>query len=212
MKKTTASSAPDVIPIENAAMQPSSVIYIGRLPSAFSEEPLKKFLSQFGDISRLRVSRNRHTGKSKHYAFVEFADAEVASIVAETMNNYLLENHILQCSVLLRKDVHTELFKGSGKPFAALPTTELHANRVNRKRSREEENDHVEKLLKSESAKRSRIQKAGIEYDFPGYANAKKSEKPSASRTADKSVTKHAKKTESKPKASAMPDRLSRKK
>jgi hypothetical protein len=34
----------------------------------------------------IQVSRNKKTGKSKHYAFVEFKFKEVASIVAETMN------------------------------------------------------------------------------------------------------------------------------
>jgi RNA recognition motif-containing protein len=38
------------------------------------------------------------SGKSKHYAFVEFASKEVADIVAETMNGYFL---YLCCSQLL---------------------------------------------------------------------------------------------------------------
>jgi nucleolar protein 15 len=59
---------------------------------------MRAYFGQFGNVTRLRLSRNKKTGKSKHYAFVEFADAEVAKIVAETMHNYLLFGHLLQCS------------------------------------------------------------------------------------------------------------------
>ena len=37
------------------------------------------------------------TGRSKGYAFVEFECDEVAKIVAETMNNYLMFNKLLKC-------------------------------------------------------------------------------------------------------------------
>ena len=37
------------------------------------------------------------TGNSKGYAFVEFASEDVAKIVADTMNNYLFGERLLQC-------------------------------------------------------------------------------------------------------------------
>lgn len=37
------------------------------------------------------------TGGSKGYAFVEFDCDEVAKIVAETMNNYLMGERLLKC-------------------------------------------------------------------------------------------------------------------
>lgn len=39
------------------------------------------------------------TGESKHYAFIEFASEDVAKIVAETMDNYLLSGSLLQCTL-----------------------------------------------------------------------------------------------------------------
>ena len=47
---------------------------------------LAGFFDQFGLVTRLRVSRNKKTGKAKHYAFVEFQSPEVAAIAADAMD------------------------------------------------------------------------------------------------------------------------------
>lgn len=46
------------------------------------------------------------TGKSKGYAFIEFDCDEVAKIVAETMNNYLMGERLIKCKYLLDKSEH----------------------------------------------------------------------------------------------------------
>ncbi|KAG9663084.1 hypothetical protein KCU95_g19084, partial [Aureobasidium melanogenum] len=46
------------------------VIYIGRLPHGFFEAQMREYFSQFGDITHLRMARNKLTGRSKHYAFI----------------------------------------------------------------------------------------------------------------------------------------------
>lgn len=76
------------------------VIYIGRIPAGFHEYELKKYFSQFGDILRLRISRNKKTGASRHYAFLEFKEHSVAKVAAETMDNYLLVGHLLKVHVV----------------------------------------------------------------------------------------------------------------
>ncbi|KAI4749807.1 hypothetical protein E4T45_14832, partial [Aureobasidium sp. EXF-8846] len=72
------------------------VIYIGRLPHGFFEAQMREYFSQFGDITHLRMARNKLTGRSKHYAFIEFGSGAVAEIVAKTMDKYLLFGHLLQ--------------------------------------------------------------------------------------------------------------------
>lgn len=64
----------------------TGVIYIGRLPHGFYEHEMKNYFSQFGPIKNLRVSRNKKTGRAKHFAFVEFEEASTAEIVAKTMD------------------------------------------------------------------------------------------------------------------------------
>lgn len=116
--------APKVIP-------GGSVVYLGRLPHGFYEQELKSFLLQFGEISRLRISRNPRTGASRHFGFVEFKNAEVASIVADTMHNYLLMGRLLQCKVMPADSVHPDIWKGSNKKFVHIPWLKMEAIRFN---------------------------------------------------------------------------------
>ncbi|KAI3727824.1 hypothetical protein L6452_16444 [Arctium lappa] len=67
------------------------------------------FFKQFGEIKRIRIARNKKTGKSKHFGFLEFASPEVAKIVAETMHNYLLFEHLLQVQLIPPERVHPKL-------------------------------------------------------------------------------------------------------
>ncbi|EHB11937.1 MKI67 FHA domain-interacting nucleolar phosphoprotein [Heterocephalus glaber] len=73
------------------------VIFVGHLPPVLFESQIKEYFSQFGNITRFRLSRSKRTGNSRGYAFVEFASGDVAKIVAETMHNYLFGERLLVC-------------------------------------------------------------------------------------------------------------------
>ena len=109
---------------KQASSQPG-VVYLGRIPHGFYEGQMRSYFSQFGEVSRLRLSRNRKTGRSKHFAFIEFKDAAVARIVAETMDNYLLLNHMLQCKVVPNDQLHVDTFKGADRKFKVIPTQKI---------------------------------------------------------------------------------------
>jgi nucleolar protein 15 len=131
---------------------------------------MRGYFSQFGDISRLRIARNKKTGRSKHYAFIEFESEDVAQIVAETMNNYLLFEHMLKCSVVPAEKVRENLFAGCERVYKPF-NYELHNRRLhNKKKTSEELEAKHAKLRKTEERLRQQIKKAGIEYDFPSFA------------------------------------------
>lgn len=71
-----------------------AVVYIGRIPHGFFERQMHEYFGQFGDITRLRLSRNKKTGQSKHFAFIEFADESAAEYVVKSMNNVSLRSQI----------------------------------------------------------------------------------------------------------------------
>ena len=51
------------------------------------------------------------TGRSRGYAFVEFEYPEVAAIVAESMNNYLMFDKLLKCELTSLKKTVMDLVK-----------------------------------------------------------------------------------------------------
>ncbi|KAJ2857112.1 nucleolar protein [Coemansia erecta] len=153
------------------------VIYVGRIPHGFYEEEMRGYFSQFGDIISLRLSRNPKTGNSRHYGFIRFKYAEVARIVADTMNNYLLFDRLLKCVFIPPHKVHPGTF--THKVFKINRDTRFKEQIAirNKERTPEEEKAHVEKAIKRENKLRRKLAKAGIDYDFPGYKKAKHVEK-----------------------------------
>lgn len=147
------------------------VLYFGRVPKTMPEDSLRAYLTQFGDIRRLRLARNKRTGATKHYAFVEFADEDVGKIVCETMHNYLLEGRLLQVHVLPKEKVHPNLWIGANRKYRKVPGARRH--RVlhdERPRSGEQKLKVERKLLARQDERRKKIKAQGIDYDFEGYA------------------------------------------
>lgn len=161
------------------------VLYLGHIPRLLVEPQLKEYFSQFGTVTRLRLSRSKKTGGSKGYAYVEFECDEVAKIVAETMNNYLFCERLLRCEFVPPEKVHPKIFIGHDtkfkKPF--LPAVK----RYNKPRNEEERKKMTARLLEKEKKLRKRLAEKGIEYDFPGFAAERKAQTPSMA-DADTSV------------------------
>ncbi|SJX64188.1 related to NOP15-protein involved in 60S ribosomal subunit biogenesis [Sporisorium reilianum f. sp. reilianum] len=150
------------------------VLYIGRLPKGFFEKQLKAYFSQFGDVTRLRVSRNKKTGASKHYAFLEFADRDVAAIVQETMHNYLIDGRLLQVKHVSKDKVHPELWVGANRKFAKVPGARLERVVRSRAKSEEEHKRTNERAIKRQDERRAKLASLGIEYEFEGYTTEDK--------------------------------------
>ncbi|XP_016375803.1 MKI67 FHA domain-interacting nucleolar phosphoprotein-like isoform X2 [Sinocyclocheilus rhinocerous] len=144
------------------------VLYAGHLPRGLFEPQLKSYFGQFGKVTRTRVSRSKKTGWSKGYGFVEFECNEVAKIVAETMNNYLIGERLIKCQVVPPDKVHEKLFVGSRLGFKK-PKQPAVA-RYNKQHAEDDLKKVGTKLLSKESKLRKRLAAKGIDYDFPGFA------------------------------------------
>ncbi|KAF4043393.1 RNA recognition motif-containing protein [Phytophthora infestans] len=149
--------------------QPSNVIYLGRVPHGFYEKQMLGFFKQFGVVRRVRLSRNKRTGNSKHYAFIQFDEPEVAQIVANTMNEYRLFDHTLSCHIVPSHAVHEHMFVGANKEFKPLPRQAINRNRHNAEKSYEQTVVNNKRLVTKERQKRKVLKALGIDYDFPGY-------------------------------------------
>lgn len=158
------------------------VIYIGHIPHGFYEDQMREYFSQFGKVTRIRLSRNKKTGKSKHYAFVEFGNAEVAEIAAQTMNGYMMFTQRLDTHIMKEEDLHPELFKGANQKFKALPRQRLERERLALPKSAEQAKKNLDRLQGRDEKRRRKLEEAGIEYEFEGFvpAAAKRAKKDSA--------------------------------
>ncbi|XP_008781223.1 MKI67 FHA domain-interacting nucleolar phosphoprotein-like isoform X1 [Phoenix dactylifera] len=182
---------------EEPVKETGTVLYIGHIPHGFYEEQmegtyilrcretskkteiflngiltvviLSGFFQQFGKIKRLRIARNRKTGKSRHYGFLEFENPEVAKVVADEMNNYLLFEHNLQLSLIPPERVHPKLWKGVNRIFKPLDWKAIARKRHNKERTMEEHQRMVHGILKRDEKRRKRIKAAGIDYECPDF-------------------------------------------
>ncbi len=54
-------------------------LFVGNLPFSVSEINLKEIFEQFGEVISLKLITDRDTGKSRGFAFVEYADNDSAN-------------------------------------------------------------------------------------------------------------------------------------
>ncbi|KAF3924262.1 hypothetical protein ABW21_db0205301 [Orbilia brochopaga] len=145
------------------------VVYLGRIPHGFYEEQMRSYFSQFGSIDRLRLCRNKSTGNSKHYAFIQFSSSEVAGIVAETMNNYLLYGHLLKCKVVPETECHEKMWTGANRRWKVPPLAKMRQLKHERKRT----SASWDKLQDKETSRRlnhsKRWREKGIDYGLDPF-------------------------------------------
>ncbi|XP_051131809.1 uncharacterized RNA-binding protein C1827.05c-like [Andrographis paniculata] len=155
------------LPKANIRERKATVLYIGRIPHGFYEDEMEAFFTQFGKVKRLRIARNRKTGKSKHYGFIEFESPEVAEVVEECMHNYLMYEHLLQVRLVPPEKVHPKLWKGVNRMYQPVDWVRIERKRHDKERSLEQQQKLVAGIVKRDKKRRKQIEDAGIDYECP---------------------------------------------
>lgn len=128
---------------------------------------MRAYFSQFGEITHLRLSRNKLTGRSKHYAFIEFGSSAVADIVTKTMDKYLLFGHILQVRRIPAEQVHEQLWKGEGRRFKVMPRNKIEAGLLKKGKTREAWEKKVAQEEKKRNKQAAKLKELGYEFEMP---------------------------------------------
>lgn len=136
-----------------------------RIPHGFHEHEMRAYFTQFGTVNHVRLSRSKKTGNSKHYAFVEFSSDEVAKIVADTMNNYLMYGHILKVAFIPKEQVNPNLWKGADKRFKKVPWNKLEGRKIAMPASRDVWSKRVEAEKKKRESKAEKMKEIGYEFE-----------------------------------------------
>jgi len=58
-------------------------IYVGNLNYRIRENDLKSLMEQFGEVESIKVVKDRETGRSKGFAFVEMQDEDAKRAIEE---------------------------------------------------------------------------------------------------------------------------------
>jgi nucleolar protein 15 len=150
----------------------SAVLYLGHLPRHFEEDEIRSFLSQFGQVLRVKVARSARTGRSRGHAWCELKLPAVARIVAETLSGYIMFGTTrLVCHIVPLEQCHYGLFLPNRRPEEVLKDRALAAATTGTK-SLEKMPAITQRLVARETKKREQLAALGIEYDFPGYSTS----------------------------------------
>lgn len=122
----------------------SGIIYISRLPQGFQEKELSKYFSQFGDLKEVKLARNKKTGNSRHYGFIEFINKDDAQVAQDAMNNYLLMGHLLQVRVLAKGSKIEKLYRHKKRVYSEAPIKK--SAKELKKQSKEKHDQRMQKL------------------------------------------------------------------
>lgn len=74
-------------------------VFVGNLPFSTDDAKLKAEFIKFGNVESARVVTDKHTGRSRGYGFVEFADQAAADASIVGMNGQQFEGRPLTVSL-----------------------------------------------------------------------------------------------------------------
>lgn len=154
---------------------PSDIIYIGHIPAGFEEREMRKFFSQFGDVVRLKLARNKKTMGSRGHAFVKFESAATATTVSEAMNGYFIGERQLVSHVVPKSKVHEGLLRtgprgsstsGGNRGGVETGGGDSGDEDASYKRSASESTFETAKAAAAMRKKQKKLKELGIEYEF----------------------------------------------
>ncbi|CZS90569.1 uncharacterized protein RAG0_01603 [Rhynchosporium agropyri] len=156
------------------------VVYVGRIPHGFYENEMKAYFKQFGNILKLRLSRNKKSGASKHFAWIQFESADVADIVAKTMDNYMMFSHLLKVKLIPDDQVNPDWFKGANKRFKRVPWNKMEGRKLEQPKSEGDWNAKNDLESKKREKKAAKLKEIGYEFTAPKLKSATGVAKPKA--------------------------------
>jgi RNA recognition motif-containing protein len=76
----------------------SNRLYVGNLPYTFADEELRGLFGQAGNVAEAIVIKDRDTGQSRGFGFVEMVSSAEAENAVRTLDGYTADNRQLRVS------------------------------------------------------------------------------------------------------------------
>ena len=74
-------------------------IFISNLSFRVTDEDLKQLFEEYGEISSAKVIKDRYTGKSRGFGFVELANEDLAKKAIEELDRAEFDGKVITVSV-----------------------------------------------------------------------------------------------------------------
>lgn len=79
-------------------------LFVGSLPWSVNDDQLKEIFSQAGNVVSAQVVKDRDTGRSKGFGFVEMSTDEEAAAAVEKLNNSDVDGRNIFVSIARPKE------------------------------------------------------------------------------------------------------------
>lgn len=74
-------------------------IYVGNLNYRMREDSLRELFEQFGEVTSVKIVKDRMTGRSKGFGFIEMTENEEAEKAIEKLNGSEVEGRSIRVNV-----------------------------------------------------------------------------------------------------------------
>lgn len=82
-------------------------LFVGSIPFSVTDDTLGQLFTGVGQVQSVNVIKDRYTGSSRGFAFVEMATDEDAAKAIEKLNGYNLEGRTIVVKEALPKPTYT---------------------------------------------------------------------------------------------------------
>ncbi len=79
-------------------------VYVGNLSWHTVEDTLHEQFSEFGDVVSVRIIRDRESGRSRGFGFVEFAAEAAATAAIAAMNGEMVDGRSLRVTIAHQRE------------------------------------------------------------------------------------------------------------
>jgi RNA recognition motif-containing protein len=79
-------------------------MYVSNLSFRLSEQELGDLFSQYGEVSSVKIIKDRDTGRSRGFGFVEMANQDEARAAMEALANYEMGGRNINVSEARQRD------------------------------------------------------------------------------------------------------------
>jgi len=83
-------------------------LFVGSLPFSVTEDTLGQLFAQYGQVQSAKIIKDKYSGQSRGFGFVEMSTDEEAQKAIQGLNNYNLEGRNIVVKEALPKPTYTD--------------------------------------------------------------------------------------------------------